>query len=361
MSHNKHRYHACVWLVGAVLACANGGVAAQSLESGVFIGVSNLDYGGDMSILALGYDTSSGGLAAAELAATSFSGDSGAGFPETMIFSGGGSAFVVEPGQRPGLHVEAHGSLLNTFYNSENTPYFDATVEPYIVDESGVPDYFYAGGIAKQFDILAYTGIGTQYGSRYIFRVHGHVQGDGLRRGFLSIQIGSNPPELAFFDPNLPDGEVVASFATQTYPIVDGMSHEMRATLLAAFEVNTQSVAEGLDITGSSDFSNTITLDHIDVVDANNTLVSGWTVTAASGLDYDLPILRSDFDSFGDPVVNAENAIAPNAAELCAGFRGVQLSASKVLRRTSLCDQPIGTIREIKFRQVGASETLTHD
>ena len=100
MSHNKHRYHACVWLVGAVLACANGGVAAQSLESGVFIGVSNLDYGGDMSILALGYDTSSGGLAAAELAATSFSGDSGAGFPETMIFSGGGSAFVVEPACR---------------------------------------------------------------------------------------------------------------------------------------------------------------------------------------------------------------------------------------------------------------------
>lgn len=197
--------------------------------------------------------------------------------------------------------------------------------------------------------------------ARYVFHIHGHVQGDGLRRGFLSVQIGSNPAELAFFDPNLPNGEVVAGYATQTYLIVDGMSHEMRATLLVAFEVDTQSVAEGLDITGSSDFSETITLDQIDVVDADNHPVSGWTVTPTSGLNYDLPIFRSDFDPIGDPVANAAKAIATNAAQLCAGLRGVEHGASTVRRRTSLCDEPIGAIREIKFRSVAASETSAHD
>lgn len=166
MNNRKQKRLVFALLVGVVLACANGGVAAQSLESGVFIGVSNLDYGGDMSILALDSDTSPGGLATAELPAMSFSGVNGAGLTETMSFSGGASAFLVAPGQRPGLHVAAHGALLNTFYNAENPPYFDATVEPSTVDESGVPDYFYAGGIAKRVDILAFGGMGAgQYGA----------------------------------------------------------------------------------------------------------------------------------------------------------------------------------------------------
>lgn len=358
MSHQKHKQQVCALLMGAALITASGGVVAQSLDSSVSVGLSNLEYGGDMNILSLSYDESPGGLAQTDLAPIIFDGLNGSGFTETMSFAGGASAFVVVPGQRPGLHVAAHGTLLNTFYNSNNPPYFDATVDPHIVDENGVPDYFYVSGKAAKVELLSYGGFGaSQYYARYVYHIHGHVEGDGLRNALLMFQVGNNPMEVAYFEPNLPNGEIVASYGTQLYPVANGMSHEEKTTFLVMFEVDTQSVPEGSNFTGFYDFSETITLDHIDVVDENNNPVSGWTVTPASGLDYDLPIFRSDFD----PVVVEPEAIASNAVELCARLRGLHQDAPMVLRRTSLCEEPIGMIREIKFRQVGASDAQARD
>ena len=97
------------------------------------------------------------------------------------------------------------------------------------------------------------------------------------------------------------------------------------------------------------------------MVDENNNPVSGWTVTTDSGLDYDLPIFRSDFDSPPEPAAIAEQAIAPNAVDLCVRLHDVQQHRTVALQRTSFCDQPIGAIREIKFRKVEASVTPATD
>lgn len=352
MNHMKRKQHACVLILGAVLAIASVGAAAQSLEASVFVGVSNIDYGGDLNILDLGHDQSAGGLAQVELEPTDFTGLNDSGSTDTMTFSGGASAFVIVPGYRPGLHVAAYGSLLNSFYSMENPPYFDASNLPPTVDENGVPDYFAAYGEATMVELLSFGGFGAgQYLASYTYHIHGFMQGDGFNTAVLFYQVGSNPVEIASFGPNLPNGEIVGTYRTQRYVVGNGMSHEQRTTFAVMYQAYSQEMEEGSDIVGTVDFGETVTLDHIDVVDENNNPVYGWTVTAASGLDYDLPIFRSDFE----PVAPEPDPIAANAAQICARLHDVQRSMTRVLRRTSLCDQPIGAISEIKFRKVGAN------
>ncbi len=357
MNHMKQMQHVCALLVGAVLASASGGIAAQSLESSASIGVSNLDYGGGNNLLSLSYDSADGGVAEVGLASTPFTGLNGSGSTDTLSFAGGASAFVGLPCC---LHAAVHGSLLNTFYNSANPPYFDATVTPPTVDEDGVPDFFYAFGKAGMVELLSYGGFGaSQYYASYHYRIHGQLQGDSFpMTAFMIFQVGNNPQEVAVFEPNLPNGWVVADYVTQRYLVANGMSHEQKSTFYAWYQADTQSVPEGTDISGSFDFSHTITLDYIDVVDENNDPVYGWTVTSDSDMDYDLPIFRDDFD----PVAVETQAFAPNAVEICARLDGVEQDAPMVLRRTaSYCDQPLGAVREIKFRQVGASEVPAQD
>lgn len=346
-----------LWLM---LSCSllSAGVAAQSLESTASIDVSNLDYNGDTNVLAIRYDSKAGGPAEAILDETPFTGLNDDGSPQTLTFTGGASAFVVAPGQRPGLHASVYGSLLNTFYNVDNPPYFDATVDPPVIDENGVPDHFGAYGKAGIVELFSYGGFGaSQYRARYYYHIHGYVSGDGFNSALLIFQVGNNPREFASFQPNLPNGEVVADYATLSYPVANGMSHEAKSALSVLYAADTQSVPEGSDITGSFDFSGTVTLDHIVVVDENNNPVSGWTVTAASGMDYDLPIFRSGFD----PVAPDEPAMAANGVEICARLQGVQRVGAKLSKRSDSCDGPVGAIREIKFRRVGTSGITARD
>ena len=361
MKHLIGKQNIRALLAGAVLTITSAGVTAQSLESTASIGVSNLDYNGENNLVSIENDTDPGGLAQVMLAPMQFSGLNGAGSSDTLTWSGGAKAFVVVPFERPGLHVEAHASLLNTFYNVDNPPYFDATVNPPIIDPDGVPDNFYAYGKSGITEILSYGGFGaSQYYARYIYRIHGHVSGDGFDSAYIVFQVGNNPLEFGMFEPNLPNGEVVAMYSTQRYPVANGMSPEQKSNLYVWYEADTQNVDEGSNITGAFDFSQTVTLDHIEVVDEDNNPVSGWTVTAATGLDYDLPIFRGDFDSPPLPAALAEKAITDNAVELCARLHRLQKVGNKVMR-TSYCDQPIGTIREIKFHSVEASDANAGD
>ncbi len=358
MNDMKAKQRVGALLVSALFTTASGSVTAQSLESIASIGVSNLDYSGTYHLLSLNFDSKAGGLAVADLVPTSFTGLNGLGSTDTLSFTGGASAFVVTPGRRPGMHVEAHGSLINTFYNSSNPPYFDASIEPNVINEEGIPDNFYAYGKAGIVELLSYGGFGAgQYYARYFYRVHGHVTGGGFDSAYITYQVGSNPLEIATFEPNLPNGELVAMYATQRYLVTNGMSHEQKSAFYVWFEADTQTVPEGSNISGMFDFSQTITLDHIEVVDEKNNPVSGWTVTAASGMDYDLPIFRTDFD----PVTSDPQMRAAHASEVCSRLRSVRADASMVLEPTSLCDQDIGSIREIKFRKVGADEMPVRD
>lgn len=349
--------HPLLWLL---LPCSlvAAGAAAQSLESSASVHVSNLDYNGTYNVLALEYDLDAGGLAVANLAETEFTGLDSNGDTQTMIYAGGARAFVVAPGERPGLHAQVHGSLQNTFYNFDNPPYFDATVDPPQVDPDGIPDYFQVYARAKKVELLSYGGFGAgQYYARYVYRIHGHVSGtgDGANSAFLIFQVGNNPQEYASFHPNLPNGEFAGTYATQRYLVGNGQSHEEKTTFVVSYEADTQSLPEGSDIAGSVDFSETVTLDYIEVVDENDNPVHGWTVDTASGLDYDLPIFRSDFE----PVAPEEPAFAKNAAEICARLRRVAHPGATHTRRVSACAGPIGAIREIKLHQLGARGAVT--
>lgn len=344
--------------MGAVFAASSGGVSAQSIETNAFIGVSNLEYNGYVYVAGLVYQNNTNGPAEANLAETPFTGLNDSGSSQTLSFSGGVHAYVIAPGQRPGLHVAVNASLLNTFYNSENPPYFDATSEPFVFNPDGVPDNFDASGDVRKVELFSFGGFGTgNLYARYVYRIHGHVSGDGFRGAGIIFQVGNNASEYASFEPNLPNGEIVGTYATHSYPVGNGVTHEQKSTFTVMYGADTQSVPEGSNITGSFDFGETVTLDRIEVVDENNNPVSGWTVTTGSGLDYDLPIFRSDFD----PVPPEPEAIASNAEEICARMQRLQPVAPMIMRRTSYCDGPIGAIREIKFRRVGASSTNAQD
>lgn len=340
-------------LLYLLLCCslATTGVVAQSLSSTASIDVSNLDYNGSTNVLSLEYDNNAaGGVAVVNLVETQFNGLDSDGNPQTMVYAGGARAFIIAPGERPGLHAEVHGSLQNTFYNADNPPYFDATVNPPVIDETGIPDYFEAYAQARKVELLSYGGFGAgQYLASYVYHIHGYIFGDGGNSAYLIYQVGNNPEEIASFAPNLPNGEFVGTYATQRYLVGNGQSHEVKTTFATLHEMNTQDVPEGSNIAGAVDFSETITLDHIDVFDENNNLVYGWTVTAASGLDYDLPIFRSDFE----PVAPVEPAIAANALEICKRTHRVRHFRSALALQTSACDGPIGSIREIKLRPTG--------
>ncbi|MBN8728139.1 MAG: hypothetical protein J0H15_10635 [Xanthomonadales bacterium] len=350
--------------IAVALSCTIGlgaaTVRAQSLHSDVSIGVSNLDYGGDQHLRSLVYDTDpDGGLAAADLPVRLFAGLDGSGNAATLAYSASASAWVVAPGLPVGLHVAVQGRLEDTFYNPANPPFFDATVQPPVDNPNGVPDNFYAYGKAGMVELLSYGGFGAgQYYARYIYRIHGHVTGRGFDSAFIVFQVGSHAPEFAWFHPNLPNGEIVATYATNRYLVGNGMSHEQRSDFYVWFGADTQSEPEGSTVAGAFDFGQTITLDRIEVVDEDDNPVYGWTVEAASGLDYDLPLFRSDFDPV-QPEPESRSAGLDMSA-VCAKLHRASVNGA-VIRRDSSCDGTPASVREVRFRPVNQGHAAADD
>lgn len=348
----------------AALACLIPSWAwGQSVRAMVMTTVTNLDYGGHNSVLALGYESTQMPATPVTLPPSSayFSGTTNSGAQGTMVFSGTATASVGEAVHGPyplpkGLHAHVQGTVSNIFYNPVNPPYFNALVSPPEVDEDGVPDELEVYGLAEINEIHTLNGPGTgQARVSYRFYVTGQITGgplDAYGNGtiaWMKYQAGSNPPEYAWFTmPNLPNGRFAGYFNTGSYPAGNGVPQTTTMSLVTEYRTTTTYLAEGSQTHGNVDFGSTIRLIGIDVTDEEGNALAGWTLTDSEGVTYEFPEI---FDSGFEPDLATTQRALPLAwDENCSAFRVLEETKAVTARVASACDLAPGTIRAISLQ-----------
>ncbi|HRK21107.1 MAG TPA: PEP-CTERM sorting domain-containing protein [Fimbriimonadaceae bacterium] len=176
------------------------------------------------------------------------------------------------------------GTVTNSYYNENNPKYFDWDTGTY--DPEGSPTGLVSLGFAGFNDTLHYGGtLEAGYRARYIFHIEGQSVGYGTFAS-LSVSIANNPYEDAFF---IGAGNYNEIWATQTYEINGITPQDINVQFSSQFVLNTHEVDDGTTASGVANFSSTVTLTGVEVVNANGELVGGWTLTSASGTNYPVP------------------------------------------------------------------------
>ncbi len=93
----------------------------------------------------------------------------------------------------------------------------------------------------------------------------------------------TNPSE-GFFDSNL--GPISTDWVTQDYAVNGIVPQNINVQFSDQTVFNTYDLTDEQNYSGASNFSSTLTLAGIELVDSNGNLASGWTVTSASGTRY---------------------------------------------------------------------------
>lgn len=250
---------------------------AQSTWTESIVGGSNISKPGGITPIA--FASSDGPIATASLT-KSFTGMDGAGHTQTMTFSG----VSTNSSQFGRLHSYDEGHLLNSYYNSANTPYANGGGGVY--DENGTPDSLTSLGFAGFTDTLQYGGeLQNGYKARYLFHFDGTNSGTGYLAD-LSVQIGDDPAE-GFFASS--EGYQSNIWATQDHEINGITPQQIQVQFSTQVVFDTFNLEDGGNYDGVSNFSSTVTLAGIEVRDANDHLVGGWTVTSGSGTVYPVP------------------------------------------------------------------------
>ncbi|HMB94532.1 MAG TPA: hypothetical protein VKK61_00690, partial [Tepidisphaeraceae bacterium] len=123
------------------------------------------------------------------------------------------------------------------------------------------------------------------YKARYIFHVSGANTGVGGAAD-LTVKIAGDADESFFdFDP----GSFSADWATIDHQINGQNPQTIHVQFSDQFVANTQDFADGSNVSGASNFGDTLTLAQIVIVDANGDPVSGVTISSASGTVYPVP------------------------------------------------------------------------
>ncbi len=265
-------------LLGAVLlGTSHPSLHAQfSLSANASVNANNETSNGVNGYTLVSESSSDGSYVSAQ-AAPSFTGLDRNGNTQTMTFNGFGNGSATYGG----LHIQAGGTVTNTYYNATNPAYVndDGSVNP-----AGSPNYFNTNAYCTFNDTLQYGGtLQAGYQARYIFQVDGASSGYGVLTN-LEVSIAGNN-EQTFSDNGLP-GSFNATYATMDYPINGQTPQTVNVTLSGQFNLETSHVADGSTITGESNYSDTATLTGIEIVDANGNPVSGATVTSGSGTVY---------------------------------------------------------------------------
>ena len=270
----KAIFHVAAFTV-ATMVVTCGDVNAQSLSTLEVVGVSNTSI--SYSVYGLNSNGTSDGSPSSTSAMQSFTGLNGSGSSQTMTFSGSVSASAAY-GQ---LHVDSSGAVTNTYYNANNPVYYNANTNT--VNSAGSPDGLVSLGFADFNDTLQYGGaLQAGYQARYIFHITGNNIGYGAAAD-LSVSIAGNTAENFFdFDP----GNISADWATESYAINGTSPQSIAVQFSDQFTAYTDNLADGSKVAGEANFSDTLTLAGIEIVDANGNPVSGVTVTAASGTMY---------------------------------------------------------------------------
>ena len=218
-----------------------------------------------------------GGAPVSNAYSGAFTGLDGSGQTRTMTFSGSASGNA-QYGQ---LHASANGTVTNTYYNQNNPPYLnsDGTINP-----AGSPTGFYTYGIASFNDTLQYGGaLQSGYQARYIFHLDGTVSGANAAP-FLNVTIAGQSQEFT----TAQTGELSLDWATMGVPISGQNPQQLLVNFSTQFylDLSDGNTPDGSTVSGMAQFSDTLTLAGIEVVDANGNPVSGVTINSASGTVY---------------------------------------------------------------------------
>lgn len=255
------------------------GVAAQSAFgfstwSISLVGVANRDYGGFIG--SLDYANTSGTNPISASVNTSFSGLDGNNTMQTMDFVASNAA-QANFGQ---LHLYSDASVTNSYYNASNPYYYNSNTNDF--NTNGSPDSLVSLGFAGFNDTLHFGGqLQAGYKARYLFHVDGTNSGYGAAAD-LAVNIAGHDESFFDFDP----GSIDTIWATQAYDIDGVTPQEINVQFSNQVVVNTYDLTDGSNVSGISDFSSTLTLEGIEVLDEFGNRVSGWTLTSDSGTVY---------------------------------------------------------------------------
>jgi hypothetical protein len=251
-----------------------------------------------------------------------FTGLDGSGNIQTMTYDG--TAMAQSNYGR--LKAKATGSVTNAYYNSENSSYTDQY--GFVIDPNGSPFGLISFGKAIFNDTLQFGGnLQSGYKAHYIFHVDGTISDTSdlvSSRGFTTLQVkADNNPEQVFSYRDL--GFVSTDWVTNNFAVNGTTPQNINIGFAAGTYFDLSNLPQGFNYSGASDFSATLNLATIEVVDQDGNLASGWTVSSASGTIY--------------PTNSGVSAPEPNTiALLCLGGVGMLKRPHKKSKRSAfLC------------------------
>ena len=267
-------------LVATTLGFAVVSIGAQSalaadVWSESIMGVSQNIPGSNMGFLDFAYHNDNS--ISSTSTNKSFTGLDGNNVQQTMTFTGTNwaqSDFGI-------MRCYASGTVTNTYNNPSNPLYYHSDTDTF--DANGSPDTLDSLGFAGFNDTLHFGGaLQAGYQARYYWHVDGN-NSDGHAVADMAFGIQGYSDESFFaFSP----GSYDTTWITNSYA-VDGVNPQnMHVFLSNQFVVDTFNETGGSTISGTSNFSSTVTLAGIEMLDANGNQVSGWTVTSDSGTKY---------------------------------------------------------------------------
>lgn len=259
-----------------LFALAGSASAQFSTSTASIVGVANSTVSGGLTAIS---QTSGNGAISTLAGTASYTGLNRSGATQTMTFSGS----TVNSAQYGQLHAYAAGTLTNSYYNASNPVYTDGVGG--VANANGSPDSLASLGFSDFDDTLQFGGaLQSGYQARYIFHVDGTNSGDG---GFadLAVKIGSDPDESFF---STTSGYFEDDWATVDHSISGQTPQMVHVQFSNQVVFNTPDLTDGMNDSGISDFSATLTLAAIEIVDANGNPVTGVTATSASGTRYNV-------------------------------------------------------------------------
>ncbi len=201
----------------------------------------------------------------------SFSGLDRSGNSRTMSVEG--SAW--SSSQYGKIRIEGEGTITNSYFNTINPAYFDGNL-----NELGSPDLLAINGNAGFSDELLYTGIQGGYKVNFYFYLTGSASGDTE----AGLNFSTNAPGSISYNPRTRTGGQL--WITPWYDVSPNIPLEISADFYAGMNTYVSTKDDGSTYSSKALYGNTLTLAGMTMQDASGSLVTGWTVNAASGTNY---------------------------------------------------------------------------
>ncbi len=261
------------------------GPGTFSLSSSATLGAGNIsaDGSGNISLLPFAGAFSPQGSAVTATGSHSFTGKNSHGITQTMTLSGTASA-KAEFGL---LHASAQSMLTNPYYNATNNPYYTGDGPGGVRDQAGSPKYLETFGQTLFNDTLTLNRFSDGVVAlRYHFHLEGNVIDSGHSYAYLQYSDGIDS-ETFFTDPSFNN---FVDWVTPNWNVTSGSPIALSGNFGAVFLVNVSPdfTTEGVTISGTSNFYNTLSLSGIDLLDAHGNIVNGASYLTASGTHYNI-------------------------------------------------------------------------